>query len=312
MNIYHQHRVRLTPRSSGGFTLIELLVVIAIIAILVVMLLPAVQAAREAARRMQCINNHKQIGLALHNYHSANNVFPPGNTHQVRENGDGHFTIMVMLLPYIEEGAVFDEYLFDGNLQIHQNFDMRYQRIETYLCPSNPQDEGISFTGFCFPQAPSCDDDSYICHLHPIAHGGKDGQRTRAPGISGAGHDRDGMFFVDSWVRIRDVQDGTSHTLAFSETVTGEPGSHNGFDWALYTSGIGTVNGINAPWRSTPPLTGGYFVTTAFTGPASYHPTGCNFLLADGSARFLSEDIAQSILEALTTRADGDETGSDH
>ena len=306
----------------SGFTLVELLVVIAIIAILITLLLPAVQAAREAARRVQCSNNLKQIGVALHNYHAGINTFPFGRSSGTGGGGKSASTAMVMLLPYIEWGQLYDQYDFKYTLTTGPNFFLDLTRISTYLCPSNPQDEGISYTGYCHPDAPTCEDDAWIGHYQPIAHSELDGLPTRglasSPRIppatlfggSSVGFFKDGMFFRDSRVRVKDVLDGTSHTLAFAETVMGNPGSHYGFGWAQYSGGIGTKNGINANWNSRPPLTGWDFNgPNAFNGPGSHHPGGCHILMVDGSVHFFSENMAVMILRRLTTRAGGDVVG---
>ena len=314
-------------RQRNAFTLVELLVVIAIIAILVALLLPAVQAAREAARRMQCSNNQKQIGIGLHNYHSTHGLFPFGRTISEDGTGNGESTGMVMLLPYIEQATIYDQIDFINDSTFGPNFELYRNRITTYMCPSNPQDEGVSWGSYCDPrQEPDCDEDSYISHMQPIAHSGKDGRLARDC-RSGAGFDRDGMFFKvfsagdgyrnnynvcsgfenhDRRVAIKDVFDGTSQPLAFTETAMANPGTHHGFDWAHYSGGIGTVNGINANWNSDPPLTGWSHTSNAFTGPGSHHPGGCNFLMVDGSVHFLSENIALYTLQSLTTRAGGD------
>ena len=317
-------------RHRSAFTLVELLVVIAIIAILVALLLPAVQAAREAARRMQCSNNLKQIGVALHNYHSSHGLFPPGSTITEDGTGRGLFTVTLMLLPYIEESAIYDRIDFTNNDGLGPNYLLYLNRIAAYLCPSNPQDEGVTWAGYCHPeQKVNCEQDSWISHMQPIAHSGKDGTAARDC-QSAVGFNKDGMFFQvfadtpysedtipaqylncpgvkyhDRRVAIKDVFDGTSQTLAFTETATGNPGSYRGFDWARYP-GIGTANGINANWNSAPPLSGWNFKSNAFTGPGSHHPGGCNFLMVDGSVHFLSENIAQDTLLSLTTRAGGD------
>ena len=312
-----------------GFTLVELLVVIAIIAILIALLLPAVQAAREAARRMQCSNNLKQIGVALHNYHSTHALFPFGKIPSPDGSGQGSTTGMVMLLPFIEQNTIYDQVDFnDNNPWWGANVELWFKRIPTYMCPSNPQDEGVSIGSICHSFAPNCDQDSWISHMHPIAHSGKDGTDARDCG-SHVGFNKDGMFFQvvssfipgesyhhtqgcsgiqyhDRRVAIKDVFDGTSQTLAFTETAAGNPGSYRGLDWAHHGSGIGTANGINANWNSDPPLTGWAFQTTPFMGPGSHHPGGCNFLMVDGSVHFLSENIALDTLLSLTTRAGGD------
>lgn len=299
---------------------------IAIIAILVALLLPAVQAAREAARRMQCSNNLKQIGIGLHNYHSTHSIFPFGKIISEDGSGRGSTTGMVILLPFIEQISIFDRIDFDNNDGWGpNNWDLHLNRIDTYMCPSNPQDEGVGWTSACNPNAPSCEQDSWISHMQPVAHSGNDGTLARDC-RSAVGFNKDGMFFlvfsegdgtINNWhvcpgyayhdqrVAIRDVFDGTSQTLAFTETATGDPGSYRGFDWAHYSGGIGTANGINANWNSNPPLTGWDHMSNAFTGPGSHHPGGCHFLMTDGSTHFLSENIALDTLLSLTTRAGG-------
>ena len=227
------------------------------------------------------------------------------------------------LLPYIELGEALDRYDFDVGTW-SDNMLLDIVRVPIYLCPSNPQDEGIRYTSYCHPQQdPSCNEQAWITHYLPIAHSGLDGFPARGPAAllvlppgrskipnSSVGYFKDGVFFLDSRVRIRDIFDGTSSTLAFGEAAMGNPGSYRGFGWAQYSGGVGTVNGINANWHSDPPLTGWDFNDLLpYTGPGSYHAGGCNFLFADGSVHFLSENIALLTLQMLTTRGGGDVPG---
>ena len=300
------------PKYRRGFTLVELLVVIAIIGILIALLLPAVQAAREAARRLQCANHLKQVGLAMHNYHATFGRFPCGLGVASDNPYEGRAPAMVKLLDYFEQGVVSARWAFTGDYESNRepNMLVGLTRIDTYLCPSNAQNEGVSWTGACL-NPPNCDEDTYITHLIPIAHSGLDGKDARPNYFNTVGFDKDGMFFRASVVRIRDISDGTSHTLAFTETLGRGPGTNVGHDWSHYSGGIGTHNGINAAWNASPPLSGWVHGTSIFTGPSSYHPGGCNFLLADGSTRFLSEDIPLLTLQYLTTIAGGESISED-
>ncbi|MFI4875313.1 MAG: DUF1559 domain-containing protein [Blastopirellula sp. JB062] len=292
-------KTRVPQRRSFGFTLVELLVVIAIIGVLIALLLPAVQQAREAARRMSCSNNLKQLGLALHNYHDTHLVFPYGRSGapegstisnpQVYRSQTG----LTALLPYIEQTAIYDTIDFSAGLGDLSNRGKYQPRIEAYLCPSNPQDEGTSYTG-------SIDgsDDAWGTHYVPVAHSGRDGTEARDQ-VSSIGYSKDGLFYLNSKNGFRDVVDGTSNTLAIAESVGNKPGSHRLWCWGVYSGGMATSSGINANF---PLLSGWAFSGDDFNGPSSYHPGGCLATLADGSVRFIPETIQLSTLLDLTTR----------
>ncbi len=292
-----------------GFTLIELLVVIAIIAILIALLLPAVQQAREAARRTECRNRLKQLGLALHNYHDTHSVFPFGRSIGPNSANTLGFTCLTMLLPNFDQAAIYNSYNFSQGFNNTTNWIASQRVIPMLLCPSNPQTEGVDWTSGTNP-VPGANpkEDSARTHYYPIADSGP-GRMTGSIVVSNG----NGMFFYMSRIRFRDVVDGTSNTLAFGEAIGRGPGQYDGGAWHCYSGGIGTVNGINAPWRSTPggrlPLAHQTFSADSFSGPASYHEGGCHFLLADGAVRFVSENSAQSIVTALTTRAGNEVVG---
>jgi len=212
-------------RRRSGFTLIELLVVIAIIAILIALLLPAVQQAREAARRTQCKNNLKQIGLALHNYESTFGLFPPGdctNNNPAVNPGGGEVpqaSTQCYLLPYLEGGNQYSTFNF--NYQINGNSNnatARQQIIQSYHCPTDPQSSNIMKT-IAGVKSAGC---NYMQNFgnKSVVQLGQWQYPTQPSGVV-APDNNVGMFHRNSNTRIRDVSDGTSNTAMFAEIKKG-------------------------------------------------------------------------------------------
>jgi type II secretory pathway pseudopilin PulG len=270
---------------------VELLVVIAIIGVLVSLLLPAVQSAREAARRMSCQNNLKQIALATHNYHDAYKYLPPASTNS-NLSGSSAFAA---ILPYIEQASLYTQYDFSKGNSDPMNTQVVSQRIKTYICPS------------CFfirkVPIPECD-------------------ANRAPGTygfstsSGDPYAESNGAIVNALTpltRFASVSDGTSNTLLVGE-------AHWGFKDYTFTSGpcSGQVRGGFSYWSSPYPLatvftTKGPFNSKAMNGDSmrlatfrSTHPSGVNMGLVDGAVRFVSDNLDHNTLDALATRDGGE------
>jgi prepilin-type N-terminal cleavage/methylation domain-containing protein len=186
--------------TGRGFTLIELLVVIAIIAILVALLLPAVQQAREAARRAHCRNNLKQMGIALHDYHEIHKTLPPGVVTDSNDLRDGWHSGLTLLLPHLEEQTIHNQFDFNLSWREPINIAAANAHVNTFRCPSSGgevlQNGGIPLpaTDYAFSKGPY----AYLC----------------LRGVGG------GMFDVNSFVRFADVRDGLSQTFAMGEAVS--------------------------------------------------------------------------------------------
>jgi len=281
-------------RKIRGFTLIELLVVIAIIAILMGLLLPAVQQAREAARRTQCKNNLMQIGIALHNYEMAFEMLPPGVVNAagpIRNLEEGYqMSWMVQLLPVMEQTMLFSMVDFSQGAYAAVNSPIRTTRMSVFRCPSDP--------------AP------------PLAAAGGliVGEASYAGCFSGSDKpidaDGDGCLFLNSGVRYREIRDGASNTLLAGEKqIVAEAGE---FGWiagnrsALRNTGVA----ISGGWDIVKPVAGGKPAAvvipsvTATSGFSSHHTGGSQFILADGSVRFVSQNINVQTLSILGSRAD--------
>ena len=316
-----------------GFTLIELLVVIAIIAILVALLLPAVQQAREAARRSSCKNNLKQLGLAMHNYHDVNRQFPPAAINLTAGPGtencrhaDWGATWVLMTLPFIEENAMYDQYNFNerartGNATSGNNQITR-MRIDTMMCPSHPQNWSLltqDFTGFEKGNYGANAGAGWLLEMDDFNNGSK-----RGP-----------FSVVGQWgAKFRDITDGTSNTVLMSEIITGVGGGDDKGAWG-WCSGP-TFNGRNRCNGSTEYIltpnterttdcshyasnnnSDGVFgkrnnpdrAADGGVAARSYHKGGVQATLADGTVRFISENIDSSIWMNLLAIGDGNVLG---
>ncbi|MEA1949825.1 MAG: DUF1559 domain-containing protein [Planctomycetota bacterium] len=297
--------VRRNSRVSDGFTLVELLVVIAIIGILIALLLPAVQAAREAARRSQCANNFRQVGLALHNYHGVHNVFPPATFHT--QSGTCSFSETyygyswsAFILPYFEQDSNYDAFDFTqwywtgGSAGLNASG----RAIPLYICPSDPQrDELVGCTGRINRPGRDPNEDLGRTNMDAVADSVDWTCDSRWPRLDG-----DGVLYNYSKTKIADISDGTSHTLLVGEITGAESGTYAGHNFVTWNLSD-TALGINGPY-SRP---GGGTWRYREAGFSSFHAgSGCHFLFADGSTHFIIEDIDQKTLAAMTTRAGGE------
>ncbi|MCC9605088.1 DUF1559 domain-containing protein [Blastopirellula sp. JC732] len=298
----------MTRKRARGFTLVELLVVIAIIGVLIALLLPAVQQAREAARRMQCSNNLKQLGLAMHNYHDTYGTFPYGSI------GCCYGTWQVAILPQLEQTALYDNYDFTlkytGNTYgSSANIDVTSKRLEMLTCPSDSPRNNVSSSGTV----------GVASHNYAVNFGNTGyAQQDDLNGVKfgGAPFSYNGSNAKKIY-GFRDVVDGTSNTMLAAEVLQGAEspldlrgytywGDASGFETylapnssqpdALYTATYCT----NQPERNLPCVvaTGSY--PTMF-GSRSRHPGGVQTVLCDGSARFVSENIKLDTWRALST-----------
>jgi prepilin-type N-terminal cleavage/methylation domain-containing protein/prepilin-type processing-associated H-X9-DG protein len=285
-----------------AFTLVEVLVVIAIIGLLVALLLPAIQSSREASRRLQCTNNLKQIGLALLNYESSHKVFPPGYVSQFDASGTDTgpgWGWAAMILPQMDESPIHNVIHFDLPIE-HPMNGVRVAVINTYLCPSED---------FRHVWQAKRTDGSPICEVAESNYVAMFG--TTEPGVDG-----DGMFFRNSKIKISDITDGTSKTIAAGErthqlgratwvgSVTNAvlfPEDDNTQAQGVPETGAGMTLG-HAGEGIGPGATGGD-VNQFY----SLHGQGANFVFADGHVSILPSSMDPLSFQALATRA-GNET----
>lgn len=305
------------PAARRAFTLVELLVVIAIVGILVALLLPAIQSAREAARRSQCANNVKQIGVAMHNFEDTFRYLPPGGLSGGTQT-EAHRLLnvpihvehgwTVWLLPFLEQQGVRDRYRLDVDWRDPLNQEARENVIGTLLCPSAPRTSRlVSFTSSAFGPVTAAVSDYGVDNNISSALGSLgliDPQSASAP---------QGVMRVNELQRFADVIDGLSNTSWLAEDAS-RP--------TRYAFGRVKVSGFvsGAAWadRDNEYLTHGYTQDgSASPGPCpincnndneiySFHPAGAHLLIGDGSVRLVAETTDMRVIGRLLTRAGGE------
>jgi prepilin-type N-terminal cleavage/methylation domain-containing protein/prepilin-type processing-associated H-X9-DG protein len=318
-----------------GFTLVELLVVIAIIAVLIGLLLPAVQKVREAAARTQCMNNIKQLALAAHNFHDVYQRFPaayaakspPVSAWYGAWSDVQYSTWVAPLMPFMEQDNLYKlwtnpstpGYVDGWGSNVGGTASPNAAVIKTLICPSdaipNPQFQ-VAGPSAAYPQGVYIGVCSYGVNL-----GTQEFPASQATPLI-----KDGIFHVNTQVKITDITDGTSNTLLFGERSDYEPlwkyiepnlpdlgGYWSGWifgGWYHWRQPLVQINyRLPASVAANRPISGAaqtdFFYKRA-TSYGSQHPGGCNVALCDGSVRFLSDNLPLLTLVALTTRAGGE------
>jgi prepilin-type N-terminal cleavage/methylation domain-containing protein/prepilin-type processing-associated H-X9-DG protein len=319
-----------------GFTLIELLVVIAIIAVLIALLLPAVQSAREAARRTQCVNNMKQMGLALHNYNDAMSIFPPGYI-AASKFIDGEtdtspgWSWASMILPQLDQAPLYSSINFWLPIQASANTTGTQTLLSAYLCPSDQLPSGPTF-------AVTDGLGNTVATVAPSSYAASTGSDLAdvALGLNNDGLGN-GPFFRNSGIRIAAIVDGTSQTVLLLERAWGD-------SEGTWTGAI--VGGVimRGPFNPCPGSADATYLApclvqahchllntnsdtdSGLDDPSSFHPGGANVLFADGSVHFLKSVLGDAgvypngstrytpsslVQQALGTRAGGEVVSSD-
>jgi prepilin-type N-terminal cleavage/methylation domain-containing protein/prepilin-type processing-associated H-X9-DG protein len=307
------HQLQIRNRRLHGFTLVELLVVITIIGILIALLLPAVQAAREAARRMQCTNNLKQTSLALHLYHQAKEVFPIGI---------GGITVPISgtwsdaTLPYLEQENAITGYSFYSSTATYSTYKLLFRtKIQPFICPSDTTDrEGIY-------DVKHNSDAIGFARSNVVACFGSDGNMQETTSVKRA------LFNIDVSRSIAQIKDGTSNTAMISEVISGPNGTGDARgEWWLDlgchyehrycpNSTADTVVSWGTPYG----LCDSTKVPCQYSGEwgemhvaaSSCHPGGVNLGFADGSVTFISQNINLTTWRALAS-IDGGEIATDY
>ncbi len=319
-----------------GFTLIELLVVIAIIAVLIALLLPAVQTAREAARRSQCQNNLKQMGLAMHNYHDAHGVFPPGwivPKYQLCSGGDvtdsNHRYVAynpawgLYLLPFLDQGPLYNLQTFSttvpcwggspayvsgtgtGLIRAPNSTNQLNKNLPVYMCPTDTQ----------FNKGPG--EGGYGRSSYAGSRGTTNFVSQSSTTLPGPG-----MFYCNSRLGVRNITDGSSNTIMIGEIsdlqwseIDSSAVYQSGGNWPgfrIHKTDDMVVRQTNATRpinRSTPDIDGAYPFPTDVDGFGSMHAGGAQFLLGDGRVRFISENVDIITYGRLGDREDAQVVG---
>jgi prepilin-type N-terminal cleavage/methylation domain-containing protein/prepilin-type processing-associated H-X9-DG protein len=304
-----------------AFTLVELLVVIAIIGILVGLLLPAVQSAREAARRTQCINNMRQFGLAMHNHESTYKVFPQSRPY---DKAGGRMSWCVVVLDFIEQTTLSNIYDKETLWNVEPNVTAGQNTVPIFLCPSSPAGTArrpAAGTGTAV-DGRSMGPLDYIV-MHRLRH-----RFYNANGIANplGTADHDGVLVANRKTKIAEVTDGTTNTILVMEDA-GRPNWYvlkrdqgtilprpEGFGWTDPDGGAGSMDGTS---QTTGAINGSSGTGTCIMNcnndsePYSFHTGGMNIAMADGSARFISQSISPGTFAALLTPRGGEILGSD-
>lgn len=332
---------RRSHRGQHGFTLVELLVVIAIIGVMVGLLLPAVQSAREAARRMSCGNNMKQLGLAIHNYESTYKRFPAGRMSLGGLAGSGAAPFrpdpstknihgLVAVLPFIEQQTVYDRFNFSGafgnyvrpgssplavpDAIVSGNGKLSETVVSTFYCPSDGGNPDIAPSTFYSPDLGAGIIAKKTCYDYIMTNSTLGNYNLH----NSMSSDTRYIFGENSYTRMASIIDGTTNTLAFGEiTLELFNGVTSSWSYAGWVSvGVDPVGAWNTTFparglniwnynNNTSPLNNKRGRRASWYSCASLHPGGVQFTLADGSVRFISDSIDVANLTRLCRMSDG-------